>query len=79
MQARASSKRTNNPEVKKRQESVTKGMHDRKSEFPSRYAQQKDHLKLPTFPTTTIGSFPQTKEIRVQRNKFSKGEITQEE
>ena len=79
MQARATSKRTNNPEVKKRQEQVTKQMHDRKSEFPSRYAQQKEYLNLPTFPTTTIGSFPQTKDIRVQRNKFSKGEITADE
>ena len=79
MQSRAASKRTNNPDVKKRQEGVTKEMHDRKSEFPSRYAQQKDYLNLPTFPTTTIGSFPQTKEIRVQRNKFSKGEISEEE
>ena len=79
MQARATSKRTNNPEVKKRQEQVTKAMHDRQSGFESRYAQQKDHLNLPTFPTTTIGSFPQTKDIRIQRNKFSKGEITAEE
>ena len=79
MQARATSKRTNNPEVKKRQEQVTKQMHDRKSEFPARYAQQKEYLNLPTFPTTTIGSFPQTKDIRVQRNKFTKGEITADE
>jgi 5-methyltetrahydropteroyltriglutamate--homocysteine methyltransferase len=79
MQSRATSKRTNNPDVKKRQEGVTKEMYSRKSEFPSRYAQQKEHLNLPTFPTTTIGSFPQTKEIRVQRNKFTKGEISEEE
>ncbi len=78
-QARATSKRTNNPDVKKRQESVTKQMHERKSAFDSRYAQQKEHLKLPIFPTTTIGSFPQTKDIRVHRNKLSKGEITPEE
>ena len=79
MKSRAISKRTNNPEVKKRQEQVTKEMHERKSPFPERYAQQKEHLKLPTFPTTTIGSFPQTKEIRVSRNKFTKGEITADE
>ncbi|KAK8197539.1 cobalamin-independent synthase [Phyllosticta capitalensis] len=76
MQARASSARTNNPHVKDRQAKVTPEMHNRKSEFPSRYAQQKTHLNLPKFPTTTIGSFPQTKEIRIQRNKFTKGEIT---
>ncbi|KAK4983090.1 methionine-synthesizing 5-methyltetrahydropteroyltriglutamate--homocysteine methyltransferase [Elasticomyces elasticus] len=79
MQSRASSKRTNDPEVKKRQEQVTKEMHDRQSEFPTRYSEQKKHLKLPMFPTTTIGSFPQTQEIRVQRNKFTKGDITAEE
>jgi 5-methyltetrahydropteroyltriglutamate--homocysteine methyltransferase len=79
MQARASSKRTNNPQVKERQAKVTDEMHNRQSPFPERYAQQKTHLKLPQFPTTTIGSFPQTKEIRLQRAKFTKGEITAEE
>ena len=79
MQSRASSERTNNPHVKERQSKVTDAMHERQSPFPERYAQQKTHLKLPLFPTTTIGSFPQTKEIRIQRNKFTKGEITAEE
>jgi len=79
MQARASSERTNNKAVKDRQASVTAEQHERKSAFPERYAQQKKHLKLPLFPTTTIGSFPQTKEIRIQRNKFTKGEITAEQ
>ncbi|KAK3714150.1 methionine-synthesizing 5-methyltetrahydropteroyltriglutamate--homocysteine methyltransferase [Vermiconidia calcicola] len=79
MQARATSKRTNNSDVRKRQEEVTKEMHERKSSFPTRYAQQKEHLKLPDFPTTTIGSFPQTKEIRQQRNKLSKGELSTED
>jgi 5-methyltetrahydropteroyltriglutamate--homocysteine methyltransferase len=79
MQSRASSERTNNPHVKERQSKVTDAMHKRQSPFPERYAQQKTHLKLPLFPTTTIGSFPQTKEIRIQRNKFTKGEITAEE
>lgn len=76
VQARATSKRTNNAAVKERQSKVTPEQHSRKSAFPERYAQQKEHLKLPLFPTTTIGSFPQTKEIRIQRNKFTKGEIT---
>ncbi|KAL1302862.1 hypothetical protein AAFC00_003191 [Neodothiora populina] len=79
MQARASSSRTNDPKVKERQSQVTAEMHNRQSEFTTRYAQQKEHLKLPMFPTTTIGSFPQTKEIRISRNKFVKGEITAEE
>ncbi|KAF2466894.1 cobalamin-independent methionine synthase [Lindgomyces ingoldianus] len=79
MQSRASSSRTNNKAVKDRQASVTAAMHERQSQFPERYAQQKTHLSLPMFPTTTIGSFPQTKEIRIQRNKFTKGEITAEQ
>jgi 5-methyltetrahydropteroyltriglutamate--homocysteine methyltransferase len=78
-QSRASSKRTNDPHVKDRQQKVTPEQHNRQSPFPERYAQQKKHLKLPIFPTTTIGSFPQTKEIRIQRNKFTKGEITAEQ
>jgi 5-methyltetrahydropteroyltriglutamate--homocysteine methyltransferase len=77
--ARASSERTNNKAVKDRQSKVTAADHERQSPFPERYAQQKKHLNLPLFPTTTIGSFPQTKEIRIQRNKFTKGEITAEE
>ncbi|KAK3313864.1 cobalamin-independent synthase [Apodospora peruviana] len=79
MKSRAESTRTNDPKVKERQAQVTPDMHNRKSTFETRYAQQKTHLKLPLFPTTTIGSFPQTNEIRVQRNKFTKGEITQEQ
>ncbi|KAL2262193.1 hypothetical protein VTK26DRAFT_2183 [Humicola hyalothermophila] len=78
MKSRAESSRTNDPKVKERQAQVTEEMHNRKSPFESRYAQQKTHLSLPLFPTTTIGSFPQTSEIRVQRNKFTKGEITEQ-
>lgn len=77
--ARATSALTNDPNVKKRQSEVTPDMHTRKSPFPQRISAQRTHLNLPLFPTTTIGSFPQTKEIRIQRNKFTKGEITAEE
>jgi 5-methyltetrahydropteroyltriglutamate--homocysteine methyltransferase len=79
MQARASSSRTNDQAVKERQQKVSEEMHNRKSPFPTRIAAQQKRLNLPMFPTTTIGSFPQTKEIRIQRNKFTKGEITAEE
>lgn len=40
---------------------------------------QREALGLPLLPTTTIGSFPQTKEIRAQRAKLRKGEISREE
>ncbi|KIW75389.1 5-methyltetrahydropteroyltriglutamate-homocysteine S-methyltransferase [Fonsecaea pedrosoi CBS 271.37] len=79
MQARASSSRTNDQAVKERQSKVTPEMYNRRSPFPVRISQQQERLHLPLFPTTTIGSFPQTKEIRIQRNKFTKGEITAEE
>jgi len=79
MKARADSKRTNVAAVKERQQNVTEEMHNRKAPFPTRIAEQEKTLKLPKFPTTTIGSFPQTKEIRIQRNKHTKGEITDEE
>jgi len=76
VQARASSKRTNDPAVKERQSKIKASDFNRLSEFPVRIAQQQKALNLPLFPTTTIGSFPQTKEIRIQRNKLTKGEIT---
>jgi len=79
MKARAESKRTNDPKVKERQSQINNAMHSRKNPFAQRYVQQKKALNLPMFPTTTIGSFPQTKEIRIARNKFTKGEITEEE
>ncbi|KAK6824701.1 hypothetical protein PG987_012195 [Apiospora arundinis] len=77
LNARATSKRTNNPQVKDRQSKIAESDYNRKSEFSTRIAQQQKKLNLPLFPTTTIGSFPQTKEIRLQRNKFVKGEITE--
>ncbi|KAI4105328.1 MAG: hypothetical protein L6R37_002778 [Teloschistes peruensis] len=79
IQARATSKLTNDPKVKDRQAKITDEMFNRKSPFPNRISQQHSNLNLPMFPTTTIGSFPQTKEIRIQRNKLTKGEISAEE
>jgi 5-methyltetrahydropteroyltriglutamate--homocysteine methyltransferase len=79
MQARATSSRTNDPKVKERQSKITEQDYKRKSEFPQRISLQQEKLKLPLFPTTTIGSFPQTKEIRVNRNKLAKSEITAEQ
>lgn len=76
--ARAKSTITNDPAVRKRLAEVTDADIKRKSPFETRLQAQKS-LNLPLFPTTTIGSFPQTKEIRIQRNKFTKGEITKEE
>ncbi|KAI0053006.1 cobalamin-independent methionine synthase [Auriscalpium vulgare] len=65
--------------IRKRVAAITPDMYERKSPFAVRQETQKKHISLPKFPTTTIGSFPQTKEIRSHRAKFTKGEITQEQ
>lgn len=78
LEARANSELTNDQAVKLRLQSLTAKDAQRSSPFPERLKAQK-YLNLPLFPTTTIGSFPQTKEIRVQRNKFTKGELSAEE
>ncbi|WP_185868951.1 5-methyltetrahydropteroyltriglutamate--homocysteine S-methyltransferase [Blattabacterium cuenoti] len=51
----------------------------RENTFNIRQIKQKEKFNLPLFPTTTIGSFPQTKEIRSLRNKFRKKELNKEE
>lgn len=48
-------------------------------EFSERETIQKDRLGLPLFPTTTIGSFPQTADVRASRAAFRKGEISEEQ
>lgn len=53
-------------------------MFKRKAPFRERQKQQQK-LGLPSFPTTTVGSFPQTKEVRSVRAKFKKGEINRAE
>lgn len=51
----------------------------RKPPFETRIWEQKKELKLPVLPTTTVGSFPQTSEIRRLRRKFKDGEISFED
>jgi 5-methyltetrahydropteroyltriglutamate--homocysteine methyltransferase len=58
---------------------VSESHTKRKSNFETRKAKQNEKLHLPLFPTTTIGSFPQTKEVRSWRAKLKKGEMTFEE
>ncbi|KAH6915338.1 5-methyltetrahydropteroyltriglutamate-homocysteine S-methyltransferase [Coprinopsis sp. MPI-PUGE-AT-0042] len=65
--------------VRDRLAAVTDDMIHRKSPFSVRKDVQAKHLNLPKFPTTTIGSFPQTKEIRQARAKLGKGELTTEQ
>ncbi|GMM28439.1 5-methyltetrahydropteroyltriglutamate-homocysteine S-methyltransferase [Martiniozyma asiatica (nom. inval.)] len=79
IKSRRESKITNVSEVRDRVAKIDSSMASRKSPFDARLVSQQEKYNLPLFPTTTIGSFPQTKEIRVNRNKFNKGEITAEE
>jgi 5-methyltetrahydropteroyltriglutamate--homocysteine methyltransferase len=75
MADRATSPRIHNTEVKARSAAVTPEMYDRKSPFDRRKQAQHDALRLPDFPTTTIGSFPQTPQIRKARADHRKGAI----
>ena len=65
-----------NKNVKKRMKSISPRMLKRNNNYFLRKMIQ-DELNLPLFPTTTIGSFPQTNEVRKSRLKFKKKEITQ--
>lgn len=60
-------------------ERLTEDDFVRRPVLVERAAIQKDKLNLPILPTTTIGSFPQTKEVKQNRAKFKKGEITEAE
>jgi 5-methyltetrahydropteroyltriglutamate--homocysteine methyltransferase len=73
--ARAASPRVKNPRVASRMASLAPDVDRRTSAFPIRQALQRARLKLPAFPTTTIGSFPQTPEIRAARAAFKRGEL----
>ena len=76
---RKTSKLIHNDEVKNRVASITKGDDQRRNLFAIRRFKQIEALKLPLFPTTTIGSFPQTAEVRSWRAKFKKGELSQQQ
>ncbi|WP_041935986.1 5-methyltetrahydropteroyltriglutamate--homocysteine S-methyltransferase [Blattabacterium sp. (Nauphoeta cinerea)] len=65
--------------IKERVARITNQDIQRDNPFYIRQKKQKKKFHLPMFPTTTIGSFPQTKEIRSLRNKFRKKELSQEE
>ncbi len=66
-------------DVKRRVASITEADKSRKSPYAVRSAEQHAKLKLPLLPTTTIGSFPQTAEVRQWRSRFRKGDVTREE
>jgi 5-methyltetrahydropteroyltriglutamate--homocysteine methyltransferase len=74
--ARAASPRVTNPAVRQRAAQLAPGIDRRHSSFGARRAGQQARLALPLFPTTTIGSFPQTAAIRAARAAYKRKELT---
>ncbi|MDM0079797.1 5-methyltetrahydropteroyltriglutamate--homocysteine S-methyltransferase [Variovorax sp. J31P179] len=73
--ARRVSPRVHNPAVRAAIARIDAELGRRKSGYAQRAPLQAARLKLPAFPTTTIGSFPQTAEIRQARSRFRAGEL----
>lgn len=78
MASKKASSRIHNNAVKQRVSQIQEGDYHRQNPFAIRKEAQK-YLGLPLLPTTTIGSFPQTAEVRKQRNLLKKREISQEQ
>jgi 5-methyltetrahydropteroyltriglutamate--homocysteine methyltransferase len=78
-ESRKTSMLIHNQKVKERVAAITEKDALRLNDFSIRKIKQSESLHLPMFPTTTIGSFPQTTEVRSWRAKFKKGELTQEQ
>ena len=73
--SRLNSERVINPQVRAAVAEIKATQGQRNSDYSQRIALQQQKLKLPAYPTTTIGSFPQTREIRQARLKFRKGDL----
>ncbi|SIO40266.1 5-methyltetrahydropteroyltriglutamate--homocysteine S-methyltransferase [Paraburkholderia phenazinium] len=73
--ARRASPRVNNPAVKAALAEISPALGQRKNPYPARADKQAALLKLPPYPTTTIGSFPQTGTIRHARSQFKSGAL----
>lgn len=79
MTSRHASTRVHNSIVAEQVAKITADLGKRSSPYVERIAKQAKILNLPLYPTTTIGSFPQTGDIRQARLAFKKGEIDQAE
>lgn len=75
--SRRQSPRVNNTQVKQALAKIDSRFGERDSAYPKRAEIQAEILKLPKFPTTTIGSFPQTSDVRRARSQFKTGNIDQ--
>ena len=77
--SRAHSPRIHKPAVQARLEAITAADSQRQSPFAERIEVQRARLNLPAFPTTTIGSFPQTASIRLARQSYKQGKLSTSE
>jgi 5-methyltetrahydropteroyltriglutamate--homocysteine methyltransferase len=78
IESRRTSRRVHDPEVQAAAARIDAKSGQRPSDFALRAQKQAKHLPLPLFPTTTIGSFPQTQEIRRVRSQMRAGRIARE-
>ncbi|TGN11869.1 5-methyltetrahydropteroyltriglutamate--homocysteine S-methyltransferase [Leptospira ilyithenensis] len=78
LKTRKNSPRTKNQKVRERLEKISEGDKKRKSTFINRQTLQQKRFSLPTFPTTTIGSFPQTNDVRSARASWKSGKLSLE-
>ena len=76
--ARRASEKVHHAAVAARMASIGDDAIRRNSEYPVRQQAQQARLKLPLFPTTTIGSFPQTHEVREARARYKSGKLSDE-
>jgi 5-methyltetrahydropteroyltriglutamate--homocysteine methyltransferase len=76
VQSREASARIHSPEVARRLADVSSKDLARQSPFEVRRAKQRTAFALPAFPTTTIGSFPQTEEVRKARAAHKRGDLS---
>ncbi|WP_343188670.1 5-methyltetrahydropteroyltriglutamate--homocysteine S-methyltransferase [Buchnera aphidicola (Neophyllaphis varicolor)] len=76
IRSRNYSKIVHNSFVTKRVENISSSDMNRKNVYSIRCNDQRDKLNLPLLPTTTIGSFPQTDDIRKSRLEFKSGKIS---
>ncbi|RZI29284.1 5-methyltetrahydropteroyltriglutamate--homocysteine S-methyltransferase [Pseudomonas orientalis] len=77
--ARAASPRIHKPAVQARVAAISARDSQRQSPFAQRIEKQRAGLDLPLFPTTTIGSFPQTASIRLARQSYKAGKLSEAE
>lgn len=77
--ARQTSRRVRRTSVRQRLAALKPDMYQRSASAPERRRVQQERFRLPPLPTTTIGSFPQTAEIRALRQRYRQGRIGEQD